>query len=173
MGVVHISWTTPRTYTTGEIVTAATLNTDHRDNLNDLRLAWAAWTAFTPTWTAETTNPVIGNGTLAGAYLLMGKTLFVNIYVKAGSTTTFGAGEWRFALPASLAATTTRRQVLHGMAQDASTANRVPLSGRLSDSGTLVDRIGSGSGSTGVTSTVPFTWATDDLLSLEGVIEVA
>lgn len=32
-----MGWTTPRTYVDGEIVGAATLNTDHRDNLNHLR----------------------------------------------------------------------------------------------------------------------------------------
>ena len=32
-----MAWTTPRTYVAGEIVTAAMLNTDHRDNLSALR----------------------------------------------------------------------------------------------------------------------------------------
>lgn len=31
-----MSWTAPRTYVTGEILTAAIFNTDHRDNLLDL-----------------------------------------------------------------------------------------------------------------------------------------
>lgn len=31
-----MGWTTPRTYVTGEIVTASILNTDVRDNLNDI-----------------------------------------------------------------------------------------------------------------------------------------
>lgn len=32
-----MAWTAPRTYVAGEVHTAATLNTDHRDNLIELR----------------------------------------------------------------------------------------------------------------------------------------
>lgn len=61
--------------------------------------AGAAWTSYTPTWTAATTNPVLGNGTLVGRYKQFGKTVLVNITLTAGSTTTFGTGAYSFALP--------------------------------------------------------------------------
>lgn len=58
-----------------------------------------AWTSFTPTWTGATTNPVVGNGTLLGYYSLNGKTCHFHIDLVTGSTTTFGSGNWSFALP--------------------------------------------------------------------------
>ena len=58
-----------------------------------------AWQSFTPVWSASTTAPAIGNGVLTGAYMQVGKTVHYRLYFKAGSTTTFGAGSWRFSLP--------------------------------------------------------------------------
>jgi hypothetical protein len=58
-----------------------------------------AWTSYTPTWTGATTNPVINNGTLAGYYSQIGKTVFCSIEVLAGSTTTYGSGAYSWALP--------------------------------------------------------------------------
>ena len=49
----------------------------------------ATATAFTPTWTASTTNPAIGNGTIAGAWWRVGNLIFFRIKVTAGSTNTF------------------------------------------------------------------------------------
>src|SRR5438477_553743 len=36
---------------------------------------------YTPTWTAVTTNPVIGNGTLTGRFLQIGDVVFVAIWL--------------------------------------------------------------------------------------------
>jgi len=58
--------------------------------------AWANWT---PTWTAKTTNPTIGNGTLAGNYFLVGKMCTMYLYLLFGSTTDSGTGNWEFTLP--------------------------------------------------------------------------
>ncbi|HUX69017.1 MAG TPA: hypothetical protein VMV41_00740 [Cellulomonadaceae bacterium] len=58
-----------------------------------------AWTAYTPAWTATTTNPVLGNGALTGAYARTGKVVHYTILLSPGSTTTFGAGTYLFSLP--------------------------------------------------------------------------
>lgn len=60
--------------------------------------SWVMQT-YTPAWTAATTNPAIGNGTLTGRYMQTGKMVDLEIFLKAGSTTTFGSGNWFFALP--------------------------------------------------------------------------
>jgi hypothetical protein len=57
------------------------------------------WSAYTPTWTASVTNPVIGNGTITGSYTVIGKTCFVRGNIAMGSTTTFGSGEWYVSMP--------------------------------------------------------------------------
>ncbi|RCG29003.1 hypothetical protein DQ384_21870 [Sphaerisporangium album] len=49
-----------------------------------------------PTWTGATTNPVLGNGTLAGAYKVAdtAKTVHIRIRLVTGTTTTYGSGAW-------------------------------------------------------------------------------
>lgn len=61
------------------------------------------WVAYTPTWTAVTTSPTLGNGSLVGAYKQIGKTVHFRITVTAGSTTTFGAGAYILSLPVASA----------------------------------------------------------------------
>ena len=58
-----------------------------------------AWTVYSPSWTASTTNPLIGNGTITGRYKAIGKTVFVSVKIDMGSTTTYGSGAWRISLP--------------------------------------------------------------------------
>jgi len=57
------------------------------------------WKDYTPVWTATTTNPSIGNGSLFGRYTIVGKTCTCNFNLTAGSTTTFGSGNWEFSVP--------------------------------------------------------------------------
>ena len=61
-----------------------------------------AWTAYTPSWTAATTNPSLGNGSIEGRYISLGPMAWVRGRVVAGSTTTYGSGEYRISLPTSL-----------------------------------------------------------------------
>lgn len=65
-----------------------------------LKIAGAGdWTAYTPVLTASTTNPALGNGTVAGAYSQVGKTVAFSIDLRIGSTTTRGVGRWFLSLP--------------------------------------------------------------------------
>jgi hypothetical protein len=58
------------------------------------------WTSYTPTWTAATTNPVIGNGTITGQYRRSANSDIVHWWLRIliGSTTTFGSGVYRFGI---------------------------------------------------------------------------
>jgi hypothetical protein len=58
-----------------------------------------AWTSYTPTWTSDSSTPSIGNGSLTGRYKQIGKTVFFNLKLVYGSSTTGGAGAWMFGLP--------------------------------------------------------------------------
>lgn len=91
----------PRTWIVGEVVSAATMNQEIRDQFNSM---FAAWTAYTPTWTSTSTAPAIGNGTLTGRYMKIGRTVIVEINLIAGGTTTFGTGNYSFSLPVQSAA---------------------------------------------------------------------
>jgi transcription elongation factor len=72
-----------------------------QEQINALRTieVGGVWQSYTPVWTASTTNPAIGNGTLTGRYSVIGKTCIVNGVMTAGSTTTFGSGYWMFSVP--------------------------------------------------------------------------
>jgi hypothetical protein len=60
----------------------------------------SAWTAYPPTWTATTTNPTIGNGSIVGRYARLGRNTVKGVIVlTVGSTTNMGSGSYRFRLP--------------------------------------------------------------------------
>jgi hypothetical protein len=84
--------TTAPSYTSGQVVTAAELNA-LQDGIQ------AAWASYSVAWTAATTNPSVGNGSLLGRYLQIGKTIDFSIVLTFGSTTNAGSGAWTFSLP--------------------------------------------------------------------------
>lgn len=134
----------------------------------------AAWTSFTPTWTGSGGNPAIGNGTLSGAYLQVGKTLHVRYWMKAGSTTTFGTGTWYFTVPNSLTVSTSYTQILTAYLLDAATLHYTATAriGSTTGFNSKFDIVISGTANA-VAPTQPFTWTTSDELVIEGTIEVA
>lgn len=61
----------------------------------------SASTAYTPVWTG-TTNPVINNGSITGAYFLAGKWCWGAFHIVCGSATTYGTGSYAVTLPPGL-----------------------------------------------------------------------
>lgn len=55
--------------------------------------------SYNVTWSAVTTQPVLGNGSLSGRYRRVGSLVLVNIRLVIGSTTTQGTGTWGFSPP--------------------------------------------------------------------------
>ncbi|MCZ0207893.1 hypothetical protein OZK63_21000 [Streptomyces sp. UMAF16] len=92
----------PRTWVVGEVVSAALMNQEIRDQWNTVL---GAWTTYTPTWTASTTNPSLGNGTISGRYMKIGRTVLCSINTITGSSTTYGSGSYNWSLPAPSAST--------------------------------------------------------------------
>jgi hypothetical protein len=133
-----------------------------------------AWTPYTPSWTAASTNPVIGNGTLEGWYKVIGKTCFVRGNIVMGTTTTFGTGEWYISMP--FTASHADAILMTANLLDNSSAwynatmngaragfnNRAPMQFQTS-SGTAND----------VNATNPFTWASTDRFLWNGSYEIA
>jgi hypothetical protein len=120
------------------------------------------WTAYTVAWTSTGTAPAIGNGTLQGAYLQIGKLVYVIIYFKAGSTTTFGTGSYLFSLPFT--------PKTYGVGQWG-----LPLAAYAEDAGVCN---GSNafypltSGGVYTSNTVPFTWGNNDFINIQLVMGV-
>jgi len=134
----------------------------------------SAWTSYTPSWTAVTTNPVINNGTITGKYKQIGKTVFFSVFVTMGSTTTYGTGEWRISLPVTAASA--KGVVVNLLALDSGAAwyHGLALSAWINSTTTiaLVQSEG-GSAISGFTSTNPMTWATNDEFFITGIYEAA
>ncbi|MFF7210318.1 hypothetical protein ACFZAU_07210 [Streptomyces sp. NPDC008238] len=93
--------------------------------------AWVGlgvWNGYTPTWTATTTNPTIGDGTIAGRYALVGKTCHFQMTLVHGSTTTNGSGAYTFGLPVAAGAAGTLVQFV---GNTSNSAGRALVSGQL------------------------------------------
>ena len=67
--------------------------------------AFGATTSYTPSWTAATTNPVIGNGSIIGLYSQINKMVYFKVVITFGTTTTFGTGAYSLTLPVAAAGT--------------------------------------------------------------------
>ena len=133
-----------------------------------------AWTSYTPSWTAASVNPSIGNGTLQGWYKVVGKTCFVRGNIAMGSTTTFGSGEWYVSMPFT-----------------ASHADAILMTANLLDNGTAwynatlngaragfnyktaIQYQAVGGTADSITPTAPFTWASSDRFLWNGSYEIA
>ena len=67
-------------------------------------IALGAWNTYTPTWTATTTNPAIGDGTLTGRYAVVGKVCHFTTLVTFGASTAYGSGNYSLGLPVTAGA---------------------------------------------------------------------
>ncbi|MBD0707400.1 MULTISPECIES: hypothetical protein [unclassified Streptomyces] len=163
--------TPPRTWVVGEVVAAAQLNTEIRDQWLDML---AAWTAYTPAWTAVTTNPNLGNGTLTGRYKKTGRLVHVQIDLTMGSTTTYGTGAWSLTLPVTAAAAAGSRI---GSAQALGGASRyqgqIVISPGAGGTAAFFPASATVSNLSSVAGGVPFAWAAGNELRITGTYEAA
>jgi hypothetical protein len=157
------------TIASGDTTTVPTNLATYRDAL---KAASEAWTAYTPTWTGTTTNPAIGDGTLVGAYARVNKLIHCRINLTMGGTTTYGSGNWIFALPVATHAGYggINSHLAGGVAIDVSVPTVAPLIAIGVTSTTVV----------GVTTTAgaflgsgTFAWASGDKVSFSLTYEAA
>lgn len=149
--------------------------------LDDMTPLWAAWT---PTWTTSTgsATPAYGNATVDCKYAQSGDTVFFELEITFGSTTTFGGGttadNWRFSLPVTAAETV----LIAGMGeiQDGASTERWPVRARISTTTAFeVELSGrnyndTANNSSGLIDAVtPFTWANTDRILLHGHYQAA
>jgi hypothetical protein len=120
--------------------------------------------SFTPTWTTTGTAPSLGNGTLTGTYGRYGKYIHIKIALVAGSTTTFGTGNFQFALPVTAADTT---DILCAVLVDSST-QFYSASGILKSTGIVTATFTGDNSAGGPSATTPFTWAVNDQVRISG-----
>lgn len=152
----------------GQFITEAFWDTEVYDRWVDV---YSGWAAYTPAWTAATTNPVLGNGTLVGAYkrLDTSKSVYLRLRLVTGSSTTYGSGAYSFSLPPGLAPTAI--QTMGGFLLDNSTVNRYAVSAYLT-AANGIERVAY-SATVGITGLAPFGWAVSDSLTFSGVYEIS
>lgn len=116
-----MAWTSPRTWVSGETLTAALLNVHVRDNLKAIGDAWTSYGTSATILTATTTNPTLGSGSSAVAYYMAaGKLVHFRIQVICGTSgAAVGSGTYKFLLPAT-PRTGTIAPIGHGLIQDGS-----------------------------------------------------
>jgi hypothetical protein len=132
----------------------------------------AVHTSWTPTVSADTTNPTFGTGGfVAGRYLKMGQTLFFKIrtYVGSGGSTA-GNGTYYWSLPAGLTGYRANDNVLLGPAYLYVTSVIMGVV-QINSDGTKFSIATHGGGAVGSTSTPNFGTA-GALYTMQGVLEL-
>lgn len=133
--------------------------------------SWA-WQSWTPTWT----NLTVGNGTVDASYIQIGKTVFYKLALVFGSTSSI-SGNPSFSLPVtSVAVENAGIEIGSGYLRDSngsvvfgSVLHGSTTTGQVTYhavSGSLVIR-------GGVSSSAPFTWASNDGILIQGQYEAA
>lgn len=145
-------------------------------NLGGYAYPRGAWTPYTPTLSG--TGTALGNGTLAGYYSREGGSkLHLRVRFTLGTTSTVGT-TISFALPSGMTAVTETDgfQMFVGMERDTGTVEYLGIF-RATSAGTSIVAYCVGTGGSyatvnAVSSTVPHTWASTDVLSFVGCIEI-
>lgn len=119
---------------------------------------------YTPTWTGSGSNPAIGNGTLIGTWSRDGNRVHVDVELKMGSTTTYGTGTWRWALPVPPRNTAGESWKVGPAHLYDDNATLVNVGVALSNPALSYVTIEYHGGAAGITPTTPWTWAQDDLI---------
>jgi hypothetical protein len=135
----------------------------------------SAWTAYTPTWAADSGSVSIGNGQLTGSYKQIGKTVFFLVRIVIGSTSSVaGSTGGRLGLPvtsvASPSIVANATYLDNGTSYYSGIANN-----EYNGSTTYVSPLCLLSPVTGaltqVNATTPFTWTTSDTLTISGTYQ--
>lgn len=134
---------------------------------------------YTATWTSDGAAPSLGNGTVAGNYTKIGNRVCFDMLFVAGSTSTYGTGNYSWALPFTASSPTGGSGpgvVGTAYIDDTGTGwSQGQVTGRSATPSTFdVNIAPPGTVSTArVAATAPMTWASGDSLRASGVYFVA
>ena len=139
------------------------------------KVAFDAWQTYVPVWTSSGTAPALNNGTVTGKYVQIGKTVVFNFTWAAGTTTTFGTGNYSFSLPVT-AQNPGVYPIGQCLANDNSGAVYLAAPVLLNDAThvSIQYPVTWPTGAvTSVAQTIPWTWANLDYIRCSGVYEAA
>ena len=138
-----------------------------------------SWQSYTPEWTTDSTQPTLGNGSLTGAYKVIGKTCFVRVRLYWGTTTNSGTGTFYFSLPVT-ASTSWGIQMPASILDNGNAWYQATVNGEYGGFTHKTALIGQSAGgansSQGITGTFPITFSgtgNPDSIQFNGSYEVA
>ena len=126
-----------------------------------------SWQSYTPTWSSGGTPPTLGNGSISGRYFYNAPIMYFYIQLNAGSTTTFGTGIYSLSLPSGYP----YQQVVHAFAYLNNPSVKEWFGwarAGLSNTDVVLQIQADSTGVFYWTSTVPYTFGTDDQATVEG-----
>lgn len=130
------------------------------------------WQDYTPAWTAITTDPVIGNGTIHGKWRRVGDSMECQIQIVVGSTTTYGVSSYLFGIADSkvidtgkIPGTANGEVTVLGSANGLDSGTLL-YGGYVTYKSTTTVGINSDSATTAWQSSLPHTWANGDKIGL-------
>lgn len=101
------------------------------------------WQNWVPTWTAATTNPIIGNGTITGKWRVSGGDVEAYAKITIGTSTNSGAGAYSWTLPVTTHADlNTTYPIGQGTVLSGSTRGRTLITTGSGASAALTDEAG-------------------------------
>lgn len=168
-GVGNIVLIGAGTYVMSDAASALLLRYDGTNWIEIARSQTASATGsaqtYTPSWTASVSNPVLGNGTVTGKFVQIGKFVHYEIVYVFGSTTTFGSGTYKFSLPVA-AASGGDSAAGYAIMFDAGVEWRIGVA-IIADANnvSVIEDHDTGSG---ITPTTPFTFASGQVVSISG-----
>lgn len=128
------------------------------------------------TWTPSYTNLTIGDGTVSARYFRLGKWICAEWSFTLGSTSAVGSGP-TVSLPVTAISYPTGAHIGSGNAYDNTGPAAYPMATYFNSTTTVLLRVHDVTGTyavdTNVTATVPFTWATNDVLYFKVIYEAA
>ena len=155
--------------------TANAFNVDSSGNLTAAaNMTMGAWSTYATSWTCSGSAPAIGNGTIVSRFHRVGRKITLEISLSAGSTTTFGTGEFRFSLPATQSTAIGSNGFYSGDALGVDTGTALYHGVAVIDSTNNFVRVFKGDGTTNPWgNTQPFTWGNTDSLNICIIYESA
>jgi len=173
-----MAYTVPGTVASGDVATAAAWNVitnDIIDHESRIVTSESAWTTYTPTWTAASGTPSIGNGTLTGKYMKVGKTVFFTMYFLYGSTSSATGLVWQFTLPVAAQGGSTNIEKVNSFSAiiyDANTGNPYTCTAwQPIDAAKF--RVTQNSNNASIGSGVPAAWAASWYMVVNGTYQAA
>lgn len=158
--------TTPRTFVTAEVETAAIFNAEVRDALTGIQAAWS-------TWVPTLTNLTQGNGTVSARFNRVGKTVDFMFSFVLGSTSAVGT-QPIISLPVTAQAAAEYRFNV-GFKDASASGNYLGTTFGMTTTTVSLAYTGGANGILPgpVSAALPFTWAVSDSIVVNGNYEAA